>query len=239
MQSQTSNSEIWSVEKPDTEKRKYIKVWTHDSCLFSGQKSCRGGERKERMGRHVASSGRPSSCIDFQDRRVNSEHPDEKMRWKEKRKRGLRTKVWHFREKEMHREDEISIWADRCVMKEEKMAGNDREQEWGGEKGCWPRTKDLEVMDGLSRLARLSVRRAEVVKRNVEINTLHRNLNQEECWKCGKREKVCALVNLVWAEFWKSGEPQQDACSIYSMNQTPLGRHLHKDTLSSPNNCAA
>lgn len=57
-------------------------------------------------------------------------------------------------------------------------------------------------MDGLSCLARLSIRRAEVVKRNVEINTPHRNLNYKESRKCavvyGKGgKKVCALVNLV------------------------------------------
>lgn len=34
----------------------------------------------------------------------------------------------HFREKEMQREDEKSIRAERCVMKEGKMVGNDRER---------------------------------------------------------------------------------------------------------------
>lgn len=34
----------------------------------------------------------------------------------------------HFREKEMHQEDEKSTRAGRCVMKEEKMVGNDEER---------------------------------------------------------------------------------------------------------------
>lgn len=103
----------------------------------------------------------------FRRSRVNSEHADEKMRWKEKKKRGLQTKVGHFREKEMHREDEKSIRAERCVMKEEKMVGNDKERE-SEKKRAVDRTGGLEVMDGLSRLARLSIRQPEVVKRNAE-----------------------------------------------------------------------
>lgn len=102
----------------------------------------------------------------FRRSRVNSEHADEKMRWKEKKKRGLQTKVGHFREKEMHREDEKSIRAERCVMKEEKMVGKTT-RESGGKRAV-DRTGGLEVMDGLSRLARLSIRQPEVVKRNAE-----------------------------------------------------------------------
>lgn len=59
-----------------------------------------------------------------------------------------------------------------------------------------------------------------------KINTLHRNLNYKECWKCvavcEKKGKVCALVNIVWAEIWKSGEPQQ-----YLLN----GWKLHRDII--------
>lgn len=110
----------------------------------------------------------------------------------------------HFREKEMQREDEKSIRTERCVMKEGKMVGNDRERkrESEEEKRAVDRERGgLEVMDGLSRLARLSVRRPEVVKRNAEITALHRNQKYKECRicvaACEKDEKVWVLLNLA------------------------------------------
>lgn len=130
----------------------------------------------------------------------------------EKKRGGLRTKVGRFREKEMHREDEKSIWAERCVMKEEKMVGKDGER-LRRRKGLLTENR-RPWGDGWSESSGTTIhqttrggekKRGE--KRTPQKSELQRMLKMwGSLWK---REKLCSLVNLVWAEIWKSGEPQQ------------------------------
>lgn len=207
--------------------------------LKPGLKSCRGGVGKERISPDVASNGLSSSCMGLSGE-ARSTESTVMRKWDRKgpeKNRGLTTKVGHFRVKKKHQEDEKSIWAARCMMKEEKMVENNREGEWRGEKGCWQSTESLEVMDGLSRLARLSIRRAEVVKRNAEINTPHRILNYKESRKCvvvyGKGEKRFVLW-LTLCELL-SGQPQQDECGIYWTGE----RSLQIQSSSTSHNCVA
>lgn len=75
-------------------------------------------------------------------------------------------------------------------------------------------------MDGLSRLARLSVRRPEVVKRNAEITALHRNQNYKECRICvaacekgWKRFGFCLTLREL--RFETAMSRLQDARGVY------------------------
>lgn len=75
-------------------------------------------------------------------------------------------------------------------------------------------------MDGLSRLAQLFVRKPELVKRNVEINAPHRNLNYKECRKCvavsekGKRFVLWLTLFQLRSERVVN-HSRQDACRVY------------------------
>lgn len=98
-------------------------------------------------------------------------------------------------------------------------------------------------MDGLSRLARLSVRRPEVVKRNVEINTVHRNLNDKECWRCvavcGNGKRVVLRLDTCEPRFKGAVKHSRMQAVFIERMKGPSGYRPHKDTVSSSNNCVA
>lgn len=168
---------------------------TH-SRVWPGQESSRGEEGKDWRNGDVASDGRSSSYMGSwgQQRARRTENEMEMNKTN-------KTDMWRLKWENLEEKKKRIAQRRRKInpgwkMCDERGENGGSEGEWGGEKGCWQSTEGLEVMDGLSRLARLSIRRVEVLKRTAEINALCRNRNYKESWKCvavrgGKKRHSC------------------------------------------------
>lgn len=196
------------------------------SCLCSGQKSCRGGEEKERMGRDLASNGRPSSCMGFSGE-AGSTASTLMRKWDGKRKkRGVCRLKWDTSEKK------------KCT---EKMKNQSGQNDVWWKRRKWSAMTKRERVRRKGLLTEQGALRWWIVwavwhgypsdnqrwwKETRSKHTPRKSESQRMLKMRGslwKRENVCALVNLLWAEIWKSGEPQQDACSIYWMEERSIG----------------
>lgn len=195
------------------------------SCLCLSQKSCRG---KERMDRDVASNGRPSSCMGFSGG-AGSTVRTLMRKWdgKGKKKRGLQTKVGHFRGKKCTARRKINPRRTMCDERGENGLQRQQEREWVRRRKGMLTENGGPWGDGWSELSGMAIRQTtrggekkRGDKHTPQKSELQRMLKMRgSLWKKGK---VCALVNIVWAEIWKSGEPQQ-----YLLN----GWKLHRDII--------
>lgn len=148
------------------------------------------------------------------------------MRWEGNRKqnRGLTTKVGHFRVKKKA----SRRWK---INPGRKMRDERGENGWKQRRGRVRRRKGLLTEyrglwgDGWSESSGAAIHqtsRSGEKKRGDKHTPQKSELQriQKMCgglWKRGK--KACALVNLVWAANWQSGQPQQDECGIYRMGE--------------------
>lgn len=178
------------------------------------------------MGRDLASNGRPSSCMGFSGE-AGSTASTLMRKWDGKRKkRGVCRLKWDTSEKK------------KCTEKMKNQSGqNDvwwKRRKWSAmTKRERVRRKGLLTEQGALRwwiavpsgtAIHQTTRGGE--KKRGDKHTPQKSESQRMLKMRGslwKRENVCALVNLVWAEIWKSGEPQQDACSIYWMDERSIG----------------